>query len=55
MLRVWNEVATLLLVSIVFIAVLKNTINWIWGAVGLMLFAVILMLGIRIYRVVRKK
>ena len=30
-LRIWNEVATLFLVSIVFIVVLKNTMSFIWG------------------------
>ncbi|MEM9023793.1 MAG: CopD family protein, partial [Bacteroidota bacterium] len=49
-LRIWNEVATLFLVAIVFIIVLKNTLDWIWGLVGLVLFAVVLMLAIRLYR-----
>jgi protoporphyrinogen IX oxidase len=53
--RLWNEVATLFLVSVVFIVVLKNTLDWLWGVVGLVIFAVLLMVAIRIYRNLRKK
>ncbi|MFY0625706.1 MAG: CopD family protein [Reichenbachiella sp.] len=49
-LRLWNEVATLLLFSIVFIVVLKSTMTWIWGVVGLISLGVLLMLGIKIYK-----
>lgn len=49
-LRVWNEVATLFLFAIVFIVVLKSTLSWIWGVVGLILIGVLLMLGIKIYK-----
>ncbi len=54
-LRIWNEVATLFLVSIVFLAVLKNTISWVWGVAGFIGFALILFLGIRIYKGLREK
>jgi putative membrane protein len=54
-LRIWNEVATLFLVSIVFIIVLKNELTWIYGTVGFVLFGIILMLGIRLYKKVRSK
>lgn len=53
-LRVWNEVATLFLVAIVFIIVVKSAINWIYGIVGLVIFAAMLMLAIRIYKKLRK-
>lgn len=53
-LRIWNEVATLFLVSIVFLVVLKNSLDFIWGILGLVLFAVLLMLAIRIYKKLRK-
>lgn len=49
-LRIWNEVATLFLVSIVFLVVLKNSVDFLWGIAGLVLFAAILMLAIRIYK-----
>lgn len=54
-LRIWNEVATLFLVSIVFIIVLKDLSNWIYGVVGLVVFTVILMLAIKIYKRIREK
>ncbi len=53
--RLWNEGATLLLFAIVFLAILKNAFNWIFGLAGLLLLAVLLMLGIRIYRKYREK
>lgn len=53
-LRVWNEVATLFLVAIVFDAVLKTMGNVLWGVAGLVVFAVALMIAIRMYRRVRE-
>ena len=53
-LRIWNELATLFLVSIVFLIVLKSTISFIWGIIGLILFSVILMLSIKIYKKIRE-
>jgi len=49
-LRLWNELATLLLVAIVFIVVMQSTLNWIWGLIGLAGLALILVIGIRIYK-----
>ncbi|MEQ9402994.1 MAG: CopD family protein [Cyclobacteriaceae bacterium] len=54
-LRILNEVATLFLFAIVFLIVLKNEINWIWGTLGLISFAVILMLAVRLYKKLRQK
>jgi len=54
-LRVWNEVATILLFAIVFLVVLKSTISWVWGVVGIILFGVLMMLGIKLYKNIRKK
>lgn len=54
-LRIWNEVATIFLVTIVFIIVLKDLTNWIYGLVGLLLFTVILMLAIKVYKRLRQK
>ncbi len=53
-LRVWNEVATLFLVAIVFLIVLKNQLNWIWGTLGFIAFGVILMVAIKIYKALRE-
>ena len=54
-LRIWNEVATIILFSIVFLVVLKNSINWIWGVVGVVLFSLLLMFGVRLYKRIRNK
>lgn len=53
-LRVWNEVSTIILVSVVFLIVVKNQISWIWGTVGIVGLAVMLMLGIKIYKRIRQ-
>jgi protoporphyrinogen IX oxidase len=53
-LRIWNEVATLLLVIIVFLVVLKNHLNWISGTIGFFGVGVALMLGIKLYKKLRK-
>lgn len=54
-LRMWNEVATLFLVAIVFLIVLKSSLSMVWGVVGLVIFTGILMLAIRIYKRIRTK
>ena len=53
-LRVYNEVATIILFAVVFLIVLKNELSWIWGTVGLISFAVILMIAIKLYKNFRK-
>lgn len=53
-LRIWNEVATLFLISIVFLVVLKSSLSMLWGIIGLILFSAILMLAIRIYKKTRE-
>ena len=54
-LRIWNEVATIILFAVVFLVVLKNAINWIWGVVGIVLVSVLLMMSVRLYKKVRAK
>lgn len=51
--RFWNEGATLLLFAIVFLVILKNTLNMVFGLIGLVGLAVVLMLGIRLYKATR--
>lgn len=52
-LRVWNEVATLALVAIVFLVEMQGTMNWIKGTVGFFAVAIGLMIGIKIYKTLR--
>ncbi|WP_200864790.1 CopD family protein [Arcticibacter svalbardensis] len=54
-LRIWNEVATLLLFAIVFVVILKNALNWIYGLVGLFVFMIIIMIAVKIYKYFRLK
>ena len=53
-LRIWNEVATLLLMAIVVIAVLKNTLDFFYGVTGFILVGILLFLGIRLYKKMTK-
>lgn len=53
--RVWNEGATLLLFSIVFLVILKSSFDWIFGVVSLIGIAILLMLGIKLYQRVRNR
>jgi protoporphyrinogen IX oxidase len=52
--RAWNEVATLFLISIVFLIVLKNALSMVWGLIGLILIVVAIMTGIKVYKKLRK-
>ncbi|WP_346236534.1 CopD family protein [Niabella insulamsoli] len=52
-LRMWNEVATLFLISIVMLVVVKQGISLIWGIAGTLLLVILLMLAIRIYKRIR--
>lgn len=54
-LRLWNEAATILLVSIIFVIVLKNAISWVWGLAGFFAFGLILFLAARMYKKSREK
>jgi putative membrane protein len=54
-LRIWNEVATLFLVAIIFLIVLKNEVDWLWGTLGFFGFGLILMVLIKIYKSIREK
>lgn len=49
-LRFWNEVSTLFLIAIVFLIVLKNTLSMLWGLAGLLIVALLIVAGIKIYK-----
>ena len=49
-LRLWNEFATLLLISIVSLAVLKTTLSWIKAIIVFVIIGVLLFSLIKIYR-----
>ena len=54
-LRLWNELATLFLVAIVFIVVYKGRLNWIKGTIGFFAVGVALMIAVQIYKRMRQK
>ncbi|MEP6627297.1 MAG: CopD family protein [Ginsengibacter sp.] len=53
-LRIWNEVATIFLVAIVMLAVVKQLLSVVWALGVLVAFAVTLLIAIKIYKRLRK-
>ncbi|WP_121906579.1 CopD family protein [Ulvibacter antarcticus] len=53
--RLFNEGATIILFAIVFLVVLRNAVNWIYGVIGILLFSVLLMLGYKFYKRLRER
>lgn len=54
-LRLWNELATLLLFAIVFLAVVKQALSGVWALSGLALLMLILFVSVRLYRRTRER
>jgi len=54
-LRIWNEVATIFLIAIVMLAVVKENMSVVWGLLGLVAFIAILMSAIKLYKLSREK
>lgn len=54
-LRVFNELGTMFMVAIVFLAVFRTAMSIAWGVGGLLVLGVSLMVGIRVYRKIREK
>jgi protoporphyrinogen IX oxidase len=52
--RMWNEVATIFLVTIVFIVVLKNSINFLFASSGFIVLLLLLYFGIKLYKKYRQ-
>jgi len=53
--RIWNEGATIVLFAVIFLVILKTTIGWIFGLLGLVGLMVFLMLGFKLYKKLRAK
>lgn len=53
--RIWNEGSTLILFSVIFLVIVRDAINWVYGVIGIFLLAIILMLGIKLYKRIRTK
>lgn len=54
-LRIFNEISTIILFAIVFLVTIKSAISWIWGVVGILLFGILMMLGIKLYQRIRER
>lgn len=54
-LRIWNEVATIFLIAIVMLATVKQSMSFVWGLIGLILFIALLMSAIRVYKILRNR
>lgn len=54
-LRLYNELATVFLVGIVFLVVVKSTGSLVWSLLGLFIFAALLMAFVTIYKNMRDK
>ena len=52
--RLWNELSTLMLFAIVFLVVLKSSVDWLFGVFGLIGLAVLLMILVKWYKRYRK-
>jgi protoporphyrinogen IX oxidase len=52
--RIWNEAATILLISIVFLIVVRSALSIAWGIFGLVIITVAILVGIRTYKKLRK-
>ncbi len=53
--RIWNEGATIILFAVVFLVILKDAFNWIYGVIGILLFSILIMLGYKFYKRIREK
>ena len=47
--------ATIFLVAIVMLAVVKQNLSWVWGLAGLFALVILLISAIRIYKIVRTR
>ncbi|HNM31997.1 MAG TPA: protoporphyrinogen IX oxidase, partial [Chitinophagales bacterium] len=54
-LRIWNELATVFLFSIVFLVVIKSKLSLLTGFISLMVLVILLMAGIKLYKQFRKE
>jgi putative membrane protein len=52
-LRLFNEIATILLVAIVFIVIAKNTFDMLLGMGGFIIFAIVIMAAVTIVKKIR--
>lgn len=54
-LRMWNEVSTIFLVAVVFLVIFKSVLQMGYALIGLIIFIIILVAAIKIYKKIREK
>lgn len=54
-LRMWNEIATVLLIAIVMLVVVKQSMSMVWGVIGIIAFIFLLLGAIALYKKMRGK
>ncbi|MFC4212845.1 CopD family protein [Pedobacter lithocola] len=54
-LRLWRELATIFMIAIVFVVILKDSLNWIYGLIGIMGVALAIMIAVKLYKNYRLK
>jgi protoporphyrinogen IX oxidase len=52
-LRIWNEVATIFLIAVVFLVVVKDALVWTKALAGLAVIILLLLVAIKIYKTIR--
>lgn len=53
--RIWNEVSTIALFTIVFLVTLKNSINWKYSIISLICFVIVIAALIKLYEKIRER
>lgn len=53
--RIWNEGSTIILFAVIFLVILRDALNWIYGVIGIILLSLILMLGFKLYQRIRSR
>ena len=53
--RLWNEGSTIILFAVVFLVILKNAVNWIYGVIGIVAFSLLIMVGFKFYKSIRER
>ena len=54
-LRLWNELATLFLVAVVFLVEMQTTMSWLGGILGFFGVGITLMIAVKLYKNYRNK
>ncbi len=54
-LRLWRELATIFMIAIVFVVILKSALDWVYGLIGIMGVALLIMIAVKLYKKAREK